>query len=243
MRVDVFFTVAHAEPALLQEATVVVIDAVRATTSMVEALANGARGIFPTASTEEAVKLAVSLGRDDTLLCGERKGVKIEGFDLGNSPGEFTAEVVAGKRLVMSTTNGTGAFAAAQEAPRLVACAFTNLSAVATALAANDGTEHLVVLCAGRQGRFALEDALCAGHLLRKVLDQGGPEADLNDGARAALTLAGALEPTLDFLQGTAAGRALEEIDLADDLVVCAELDRHAVVPEMMDQALTAKGG
>jgi 2-phosphosulfolactate phosphatase len=243
VRVSVFFTVAQAEPVLLQEATVVVIDAVRATTSIVEALANGARGIFPTASTEEAVKLAASLGREDTLLCGERKGVKIEGFDLGNSPGEYTAEVVADKRLVMSTTNGTGAFAAAQEAPRLLACAFTNLSAVATALAADANVDDLVVLCAGRQGRFALEDALCAGHLLRKVLDQGGPEADLNDGAWAALSLAGALEPTLDFLQTTAAGRALEEIDLAGDLVICAELDRHAVVPEMKDQALTTKRG
>jgi 2-phosphosulfolactate phosphatase len=209
VKVSVFFTVAQAEPALLQDATVVVIDAVRATTSMVEALANGARGIFPTASTEEAVKLAVSLGREDTLLCGERKGVKIEGFDLGNSPSEFTAEVVAGKRLVMSTTNGTGAFAAAQEAGRIIACAFTNLSAVAAALAADGGTEDLVVLCAGRQGRFALEDALCAGHLLRKVLDQGGPEADLNDGAWAALTLAGVLEPAVDFLQSTAAGRSI----------------------------------
>jgi len=216
---------------------------VRATTSIVEALANGARGIFPTASTEEAVKLAASLGRDDTLLCGERKGVKIEGFDLGNSPGEYTPDVVDGKRLVMSTTNGTGAFVAAQEAPRLLACAFTNLSAVAKALTADEGTDHLVVLCAGRQGRFALEDALCAGHVLRRVLDQSGPEADLNDAGRAALTLAGALHPTADFLLGTAAGKALDEIDLAGDLAVCGELDRHAVVPEMRDQALTVRGG
>lgn len=243
MKISVFFTVAQADPALLQEATVVVIDAVRATTSIVEALANGARGIFPTASIEEAVKLAASLGRDDTLLCGERKGVKIEGFDLGNSPSEYTAEVVSGKRLVMSTTNGTGAFVAAQEAPRLLACAFTNLSAVATALAQDEEADHLVVLCAGRQGRFALEDALCAGHLLRRVLDQGGPEADLNDAGWAALTLAGALEPTADFLLDTAAGRALKEIDLAGDLGVCGELDRHEVVPEMRDQALTVRGG
>jgi 2-phosphosulfolactate phosphatase len=243
VKVDVYFTVAQADPALLQEATVVVIDAVRATTSMVEALANGARGIYPVASTEEAVKLAASLGREDTLLCGERKGIKIEGFDLGNSPGEYTEEVVADKRLVMSTTNGTVAFTAVQEAPRVVACAFTNLDAVSAALTANGQTETLVILCAGRQGKFSLDDALCAGHLLRRVLDRGGPEAELNDAAWAALTLAGSLEPTVDFLEGTAAGQALAAIDLSGDLVICAELDRHAVVPEMRDQALTVTGG
>lgn len=240
MKVQVFFTTAEADPAAFQESTVVVIDVVRATTSMVEALANGARGIYPTASIEEAVKLAASLGREDTLLCGERKGVKIEGFDLGNSPREYTSDVVDGKRLVMSTTNGTVAFAATQEAPRVLACAFTNLTAVAGGL---KGTEDLVVLCAGRAEGFSLDDALCAGLLLRKVLDQGGPEADLNDAAWAALKLAGALELSVDFLEGTAAGHALEAIGLAEDLAVCADADRHTAVPEMRDQALVAMGG
>ncbi len=240
MKAYVYFTAGEADPAVLQQDTVVVIDVVRATTSMVEALANGARGIYPTASTEEAVKLAASLGREDTLLCGERKGVKIEGFDLGNSPEDYTADVVAGKRLVMSTTNGTVAFAVAQEASRVLACAFTNLEAVASAV---QGTEELVVLCSGRQGRFALDDALCAGHLLRRVLDKGGPEAELNDAAWAALTLAGALEPTVDFLEGTEGGRALEAIGLSGDLAVCADVDRHTVVPEVQEQALVAMGG
>ncbi len=85
------------DEASVEGRTAVVIDVIRATSTLVEALANGARAIFPTVSTEEAVKLASSLGREDTLLCGERKGLKIEGFDLGNSPAEFTPEVVAGK--------------------------------------------------------------------------------------------------------------------------------------------------
>ncbi|MCA9297739.1 MAG: 2-phosphosulfolactate phosphatase, partial [Phycisphaerales bacterium] len=109
MRIDVFFTVDEVDPALLPGTTVVVVDVVRATTTITEALANGARGIYPTASIEEAVKLASSLGREDALLCGERKGAKIEGFDLGNSPREFTRAAVEDKRLVMSTTNGTRA--------------------------------------------------------------------------------------------------------------------------------------
>ena len=140
-------------------------------TTIVEALASGARGVIPTTSAEDAVRLAALLGREDTLLCGERKGAQIEGFDLGNSPGDFSAEIVRGKRLVMSTTNGTVAFSRAQEADRVLACAFTNLGAVAEAVG---GEDSLVVVCAGRQGRFSLEDAVCAGHLLLRLLTQCG---------------------------------------------------------------------
>ena len=95
MKVDVYFRAG--EPAALDmvERTVVVIDVLRATSTMVEALVNGARGVYPAASTEEAIKLASSLGRDDTLLCGERKGLMVDGFDLGNSPREFSAKTVA----------------------------------------------------------------------------------------------------------------------------------------------------
>ena len=142
MRIEVFFTVPEVDQAVLSEASVAVIDVLRATTSIIEALANGARAIYPTVSTEEAVRLASSLGREDTLLCGERKGHKVEGFDLGNSPGEFTAEAVDGKKLVMSTTNGTRALAVGQEGARLLPCAFTNLGAVAAELGKS---EHVVV--------------------------------------------------------------------------------------------------
>ncbi len=235
MIVDVNFTQRETDPAAVQEATAVVIDVVRATTTIVEALANGARAIFPTTSIEEAVKLASSLGRDDTLLCGERKGIKIEGFELGNSPTEFAPERVKDKRLVMSTTNGTGAFTTVQEATRILACAFTNLGAVAREVA---GDDRVVVQCAGRQDRFSLDDAVCAGHLVRRILVEGGGDATLNDAARAALTLAEGIEPDRAFLAETAAGRALVAIDLGADLEVCAQVDRHAIVPEMHDQAL-----
>ncbi len=235
MIVSVGFTTGRTEPAAVQGATAVVIDVVRATTTVVEALAHGARGIFPTTSIEEAVKLASSLGREDTLLCGERKGIKIDGFDLGNSPLEFTADVVAGKRLVMSTTNGTPAFSAVQEADRVLACSFTNLSAVARSVV---GADRLVIQCAGRQDRFSLDDAACAGHLLRRVLQGAPDDVVLDDAARAALTLAEGIEPSREFLSETAAGRALIAIDLGADLEVCAQMDRHAIVPEMHDQAL-----
>ena len=213
---------------------------VRATTSIVEALANGVRAVFPTASTEEAVKLATSLGREDTLLCGERKGVKIEGFDLGNSPGDYTREVLEGNRLVMTTTNGTPALRAADEAARVLACAFTNLTAVAKAVAQDD---HVVIQCAGQERRFSFDDAVCAGHLLLKVRELVGDDVELNDPGRAACALAESVAVSAEFLRSTAAGASIESIGLGEDLIICAEVDRHDVVPELQDGSLTAMGG
>jgi len=240
VRIEVFFTPPEGYPTSLQDATVAVVDVVRATTSMVEALAHGARAVFPVVATEDAVRLAVSLGREDTLLCGERRGEKVEGFDLGNSPREYGPDVVADKRLVWSTTNGTRAFAAAGEAGRVVAAAFTNLSACAREVA---DTEHVVVQCAGRLGRFALEDALCAGYLVNRLVESrdavGETRPELDDAARAARALAQAVEPTQAFLASTEGGAKLVEIGLGEDLAVCARVDHHDVVPELMDQALT----
>jgi len=239
MKIETYFTTSEVDPATLENATVVVIDVLRATTTVVEALANGARAIFPTPSAEEAVRLAQSLGRDDTLLCGERKGEKVEGFDFGNSPREFTPEAVGGKRLVMSTTNGTRAIRIAQDGARLLACAFTNLSASARAVASDD---RVVLLCAGRADRFSLDDALCAGHLIAKVIEAAESEPELNDAAKAARMLASSRKPTRKFLAETWSGRALADIGLGDDLEVCAQVDRHDVVAEMRDQSIILAG-
>ena len=236
MKIDTHFTVTEVDPASLVSSFVVVIDVVRATTTMVEALAHGARAIYPTGSTEDAVKLATSLGREDTILCGERKGAKIEGFDLGNSPREFVGPIVSGKRLVMSTTNGTRALIMGGEGDRLVTCAFTNLGAVAATL---KDAPAVAILCAGREDRFSLEDALCAGHLIARLLGEDGVGTVLNDASRAALALADSLHPDRKFLSETAAGRALIEIGLGEDLDICAQVDRHRIVPEMRDQAIT----
>ncbi len=239
MRIYTYFTVPEVDASAIGEATVVVIDVVRATTTIIEALANGAGAIFPTSSTEDAVKLASSLGRDDTLLCGERKGRKVEGFHLGNSPREFTAEAVTGKKLVMSTTNGTRALATGQEGARLLPCAFTNLGAVAAAVA---GDERIAIICAGQEDRFSLDDALCAGLLIRRVVESEEDGYDLNDAARAARALAGFRKPTRRFLEETAAGAELLGIGLGDDLDICAQVDRHDIVVEMSDQAVTRSG-
>lgn len=261
MRIRVYLTAAEAEEAEFQGRTAVVIDVLRATSSIVRALASGASAIYPTSGTEDAIKLATSLGREDTLLCGERRGLKIEGYDLGNSPGEFTSRTVGGKRLIMNTTNGTRALLATEGAERVVVASFLNLRAVAEAVR---GTSELAVVCAGRDDAFALEDAACAGLLLRRVAlweedppaakthaEGGDAEPDvpgtpppeswrraMNDAAVAAWALAA--RPSIDatFLHGTDAGRMLVDLGLEADLELCAELDRHPVVPMMRDRQI-----
>src|SRR5687768_8753850 len=161
MRLDVYLTPGEVVPGEMVQRTVVVLDVLRATTTIAQALANGARSIYPVSSIEEALRLANTFGRDEVLLCGERKCLPIEGFDLGNSPTEFTRERVAGKTLVMTTTNGTAAFALIGGASRVLIGSLLNISAVVDDLA-RTGADP-VILCAGRERHFALEDATAAG--------------------------------------------------------------------------------
>ena len=234
MKIDVHFEPAAPLPDLTGS-TVVVIDVLRSTSSMVEALVNGARGVYPVASTEEAIKLASSLGRDDTILCGEARGLMIDGFDLGNSPLEFSSENVTGKRLVMSTTNGTRAFFLVGDAVTVLACSFMNLSAVGVAAMESDS---IVVVCAGMGGLFSLDDAVCAGALVQRIRAAAEVDVELNDAAMGAVEMALTFRVNADFLASTSNGQHLVDIGLREDLEICAEIDRYSVVPEMDDRVI-----
>ena len=234
MKIDVFFDSGAPLPDLA-DSTVVVVDVLRATSSIVEALVNGAQGVYPAPSTEEAIKLASSLGREDTLLCGEARGLMIEGFDLGNSPLEFTVDRVAGKRLVMSTTNGTPAFFLVEDAARVLACSFMNLSAVAAEVMEADS---IVIVCAGMDGLFSLDDAVCAGTLVRQIRTSAGAEIEFNDAAMGAVEMALTFRVNTHFLASTWTGQRLIDIGFREDLDICAEIDRHSVVPALNNRVI-----
>src|SRR5437764_10007581 len=164
MKIDVFFPPLGLAAEDLGGRGVVVIDVLRATTTVVTALANGAKAVIPAATSEEAVRLASNLEKDGVLLAGERKSLKIEGFALGNSPREMTPATVAGKTIVLATTNGTPALVAAQGGEPVLVGAPVNFKAVAErarGLLVQRGT--LVIVCGGRDKQFALEDAYAAG--------------------------------------------------------------------------------
>src|SRR5690606_35519437 len=239
MRLDVFLTPGELSPADILDRPVVVIDILRATTCIVQALSAGAKSIYPVASIEEALRLANTFGRDDVLLCGERKCLPIEGFDLGNSPREFVRERVAGKTLVMSTTNGTHVISLTGGAERVVIASLLNLKAVVDELARLEAEPVLV--CAGRDKHFALEDAACAGLLASRLMEARPGEWTLNDGAQAALALAREFPPEEALFRRTASGRTVESAGLEADLEFCARVDTHDIVPVLHERTITLR--
>lgn len=240
MRIDVLWTPSELVEMSVYERTGVVVDVLRSATSVAAALENGARTIVPAASTEEALRITNSLGRDQVILCGERQGVRIDGFDLGNSPAEFTAEAIGGRMIVMTTTNGTRALMSMAGARVVYVGALVNLGAVARRL--RDAETDPLIVCAGREGRVSVDDALCAGLLVEACLLQieAGPDGlVLGDGAIAALALARQHAPvTTEFLRDSAAGRALEAVGHHDDIEFCACVDSIPVVPVFRDRQI-----
>lgn len=240
MRIDVAWMPAELAHMTVHDRVAVVVDVLRAASTIATAIHNGARAVLPARSTEEALRIANSIGRDGVVLCGERGGVRIDGFELGNSPAEFTAGAVAGRTLVMTTTNGTRALAEAAGARRVYVAALVNAGAVAEKLAEAEG--DLLIVCAGRDGQVSVEDALCAGTLVGAVVARRGEdEIALGDGAIAARALAErpGQEDFAEFLRRTAAGNALRAIGHAADIEYCAARDTLSDVPVLREGQIT----
>ncbi len=242
MSFDVAFTPASLTKDEVAGRGVFVIDVLRATTTMCAALYHGAKGLIPVGSIEEAMKLAQTLGSDDVLLAGERHGKPIAGFSLGNSPLEMTDSRVKGKTLIMTTTNGTGALLASAAAAHVYLAAAANLS-IAGARARQllaEGVDLLIV-CAGREGRFGLDDAYTAGRLVMETLGGRTRLDGLNDAAVAAVDLVRRYGGRWDLpLVRSAAGRDLEAIGMADDVSEAAKQDRYPVLPVFHDRRVAA---
>lgn len=237
MNVAYYSNVELADRDALAGACVVVIDVLRASASIVEALESGAERIIPVGDIATASRLAPPGDRANAkkVLAGERRCCAVDGFDLGNSPREFTPERVRGKTVVLTTTNGTRAFAAAVKASRTVVCAFSNLPAVADAVR---GEETLAVVCCGSEGSVAAEDLLCGGMLLR-ALGEEYAGSTLNDAARVSLVLAEKHGENVDeFLRSTDHGRTLFELGFGEDVVFCARVGTTRRVPELRDGSI-----
>lgn len=194
-----------------------VIDVIRATSTIVTALAHGAVGITPVASVAEAEQLKAN--HPETLLAGERHGKMLPGFDLGNSPREMNAERVAGRSLVLTTTNGTQALAACRCARAVVPASLLNLSATAAKL--RELGPPWIILCAGFEDDFGLDDAIVAG-ALAEALGEENAFVALYRSVRRELPRS---------LLNSQAGQELVKIGLEADVPFCAEVDRFTVVP------------
>ena len=229
--VDVVLTADTVVAARLAGAAALVIDVLRASTTMITALGNGATEVIPVVTVEEAHARRRSLG-GTTLLAGERGGDPPEGFDLGNSPLEFTRERVAGRAVVMTTSNGTKALVAARPATRTAVAAFINASA-AVAWAQARGTS-VVLICSGEVGTTSLEDQACAG-LLAQRLAEADPELVLTPLAEEARRVGAAYAKELHRLaQDAPHARKLIANGRAADVTACLTLDTSTMVPELV---------
>ncbi|HEU4680399.1 MAG TPA: 2-phosphosulfolactate phosphatase [Gemmatimonadales bacterium] len=241
MNIDVAFTPAALSPAEVQGRTAFVVDILRATTVMCAALHHGARAVIPVASTEEALRLAETIGKTDVLLAGEKDCIKIPGFHLGNSPLEMTEAAVQGKTIIMTTSNGTKALLACQGAAYVFPAAAANLSLAAErAREAIGGRQRILVLCAGRGGAFALDDAYCAGMLVAAALGERQSRRGLNDAAIAALDLVRRYGDHWERpLTRSRGGRELIKLGFRADVQDAARLDAYPVLAQFHERRVT----
>jgi 2-phosphosulfolactate phosphatase len=220
----------------------VVIDVLRATTTIIHALAAGCLAVVPCLEVEEAHERAKAMrGSGKVLLGGERDGVAPRGFDLGNSPGEYVAARCKKATLVLTTTNGTRALLRASEAQRVLVAAFVNYSAVCEQLRVETRPVHIV--CAGTEGEISLEDTLLAGAFVDFLCTAGG-EVMLNDAARLAWDCFENHGRVLDgALAVGAGGEKLHALGYDADIRAAAQVDRFAIVPELCRDPLRVERG
>ena len=235
MNVDVCLLPRDLDPSCLTDRAVAVFDVLRATTSITAALAVGVAEVRVFGGLDECLAAAALFDRPK-VTCGERNTLPPPGFDLGNSPGQFTAAAHAGRTVFMTTTNGTKAIVAARSAPVMVTAALTNAAAAAAALAATG--RDVTLLCSGSDGQPSLEDTLGAGAVLH-ALQQRTAVAVHGDAARMALRLFAACRDALPAtLADTHGGGHIRRVHLDGDITFAARLDATDVVGRVSDGPL-----
>jgi Phosphosulfolactate phosphohydrolase and related enzymes len=234
MQIEVLPSAGSPRMPYLEDKLVIVIDVLRATSTMVTALANGCQAIIPVLTPEEALEKRLTL--PGSLLGGERHALRIDGFDLGNSPYDYVPEKVGGKRVIMTTTNGTRAIRDASAAPKIWMASFINMQSIVLEVLRQFGTKSqyqgILIVCAGTEERFDLPDTLCAGMLI----DALGDNVTLNDLGEAARMLYRCSKNQLvDRIKGSVHGQRLLSLGLERDLVYCSMPNILPIVPVFED--------
>lgn len=236
MKLDVLFSPVQTDELFFAGKTTVVIDVLRASTTIITALTNGAKEVVPVGTVEFAVKVSGGMFGGQTLLGGERNTKKIEGFALGNSPFEYKKEVVSGKTIVFYSTNGSRAIVKAKYSANLFICAFNNLKALAKHLTKLN--EDVIILCSGNNNFFSLEDTVCAGKLITELIIPT-ENVELTDSSQAAVALFKSFGKDIQkMLSETEHGKLLINNGYGDDIKVCAELNSTEVIPFYTENTL-----
>ena len=226
----------------LDGSVVAVVDVLRATSTICQALASGAREVVPFVEIDEALAAANRAGRENVVLGGERRGLRIEGFDLGNSPAEYTASAIQGRPVFITTTNGTRALQHARLAKSVVAASLLNLSAIVASL---KNEPRIDILCAGTDGSETSEDILLAGAIVHTLMSGDSSRWTANENANAArnewqriVTASEANDKALhqlvtSSLNASLGGQNCIEAGNGSDNLYCAQVDLLRVVPRL----------
>ena len=236
MKCNVIMCPSNIEELYFTGKTVVVIDVLRASNTIITALKNGAKEIVPVGSVEFAVKVSGGMFGGQTLIGGERNTKKIDGFALGNSPLEYTPEIVSGKTIIFYTTNGSKAIVKAKFSENLFVCSFVNLSAIAKTI--KDLNNDFEILCSGRNNGFSVEDSICAGKLIAQIQTLT-KDIELNDTAKASFVLSKSYgKSLLKILKESEHGQLLLENGFEDDIKFCSKLDENEVIPYFSENVI-----
>ncbi len=239
MRLDVYLAPSELTPTALDGRVVAVIDVLRATTTIAAALHNGARTVIPFLETEDAVRTAKLYERGEVKLAGERHMVVIPGFDLGNSPLEFTEAAVGQQTVLLTTSNGTRALLAAEDAKTVLVASYANFSVTVERLdAALAGGHPVAIVCAASDGAPSLEDSACAGRFVA-ALRATQTALPINDAGQMCELLAARYGDDIAALFRDAShGRALQAAGFDQDLQACATVDLYPVLAEFSERAI-----
>ncbi|WP_125154127.1 2-phosphosulfolactate phosphatase family protein [Clostridium rectalis] len=227
MKIDVIISADDIRNEKVLDKSVVVIDMLRATSVIVTAVNNGCKGVIPVIKIEEALNIA-NKDKGNCILGGERKALKIEGFDFSNSPIEYTSELVKGKTLVMTTSNGTRAIRGSVGARNILIGALINAKAVAQKLLSLNN--DISIVNAGTYGQFSIDDFICTGYIIDCILRQK-QQIDLTDIAKTAHYIYSE-NKDLKFIENASHFKRIKELNLEEDLKYCCSKDIIDIVPE-----------
>lgn len=229
MNIDVIISADYIREDIIKDKIVVVIDMLRATSVITTAVMNGCREVIPTLTVDEAFEKRDKIGREKCILGGERKAVKVEGFDFGNSPLEYTEEKIKGKSIVLSTTNGTRTLTSCLSAGKIYVGSVLNAAAVAEKLI--EENKDIVIVNSGTNGQFSMDDYICTGFILKELMELTS-KLYLSDIAKAAVEAYKSHPDITSYIKDARHYNVMLNLNLQEDLKYCVQKNITKVVPQ-----------
>ena len=228
MKINVLLSPHNVDELYYTGKNTIVIDVLRASSVIVNALNNNAKEVIPVDSVDFALKVSGGAFSGQTLLGGERNTKMIDGFNLGNSPEDYTEEIVSGKTVILYTTNGSKAVVKAKYSENLIICCFNNLKAITDYIISLN--QDFEILCSGASGKFCIEDTVCAGKIIESV-SKKIPDVELSDSASASLILNKSFSSVLTMLKECEHGKKLIDNGFEKDIEFCSKMNTVDIIP------------